>query len=390
MRERFIDDLFARVCEELRADGLPLDRATVHLRTLHPQLAGATVEWRPGRPQAAIRLHDRATLATPIYLESPVRALFEGAEAVRERLDGGGSVRWPILAELAAEGLTDYVGLAMTFTDGKRHAASFATRRPGGFSSEELAVLAELLPLLAMALEIRLNRRIARILLETYVGVRSGRRILEGEITRGSGETLQAAIWYTDLRGFTRLSQATPLDRLLAILNRYFDIVGDAVSANGGEILKFIGDGLLAIFPLDVAEACSRAFSAALATCREMTRWNAERLAYGEPPIGYGLALHVGDVLWGNIGTRTRLDFTVVGPAVNATHRLEQLAKELECELVLSEAFVAGCPHSREALRPLGRFRLRDIDEPITVYTVDVAAAAEVGATISSTPAAAS
>lgn len=370
---RFIDDVFARVCEELCADGLPLDRATLHLRALHPQFVGATIEWRPGMRGAAIRMHDRASLATRGYVESPVRALFEGAEAIRERLDAAGGApdpRYGVFAELRAEGFVDYVGLPMRFTDGRRHATSWATRRPEGFREEDLAEIRELLPLLAMALEIRLNRRIARILLETYVGARAGRRILDGEITRGSGETVQAAIWYTDLRGFTRLSQTTPLDRLLAILNRYFDIVGDAVTERGGEILKFVGDGVLAIFPLESGEACARAYGAALAACRGMCEWNEERRAYGEAPVGFGLALHVGDVLWGNVGTATRLDFTVVGPAVNVAARLEELSKTLGHEIVLSEAFVGGCGAARGRLVPLGRFRLRDVDRPLEVYTV--------------------
>lgn len=367
----------------------------MHLRTLHPQLVGATLEWRPGMREAAVRLHDRSTIATPAYLESPVRALFEGAEAIRERLDScgaGSDPRYAILAELRAEGFTDYVALPMTFTDGKRHASSWATRRPGGFATTELLELDDLLPLLAMALEIRLNRRIARILLETYVGPRAGRRILEGEITRGSGETLRAAIWYTDLRGFTRLSQHTPLDRLLAVLNRYFDIVGDAVTAHGGEILKFIGDGVLAVFPLETGEACTRAYEAALATCRGMREWNEERRAYGESPIGFGLALHVGDVLWGNVGTATRLDFTVVGPAVNVAARLEELSKALGHQIVLSEAFVDGCTEARSRLVRLGRFALRDVDRSLEVYTVPESCSSgpDPSATTSVTPAAAS
>lgn len=371
VRERFIDDVFARVCELLRADGLPLDRATLHLRALHPQFIGATIEWRPGMAAAEVRFHDRSTLATRAYLDSPVRSLFEGAEGIRRRLDHEGPDQRPlgnIFAELQAQGFVDYVALPMTFTDGRRHACSWATRRPQGFDTRELLELEELLPLLAMALEIRLNRRIARILLETYVGERAGRRILDGDITRGSGEVVHAAICYTDLRGFTRLSQQLPVDRLLTLLNRYFDIVGDAVSEHGGEILKFVGDGLLAVFPLESGEACGRAYAAALAAQRGMHAWNAERLAYGEPPVGFGLALHVGDVLWGNIGTATRLDFTVVGPAVNVAHRLEELAKALRREVVLSGTFAAGCPASRIRLQPLGSFRLRDVEEPIEVY----------------------
>lgn len=390
---RFVDDLFPRVCERLCADGLPLDRAVLSLHTLHPQFVGASVEWRPGMARAEIRLCDQKSLATPAYLASPVREIFEGAERIRERLEvsGGAEGRYGIVAELRAEGFSDNVALPMRFSDGKRYATSWATRRPGGFCDEELAELEELLPLLAMAVEIRLNRRIARILLETYVGERAGLRILEGAIARGSGEVVHAAICFTDLRGFTQLAQEMPLDRLLALLDRYFDIVGEAVRAHGGEILKFVGDGVLAVFPLESGDACGRALAAALAACAAIRRWNEERQAAGEPPVGIGSALHLGDVLWGNIGTATRLDFTVVGPAVNVAHRLEELAKRLGYEILVSEAFAAGCDACFARLHRLGTYVLRDIAGSIAVYTLTDCLAPAAGiATTSSTPAAAS
>jgi len=371
--EPYIDNLFGGVCNRLREDGLPLERATLHLRTLHPQLLGATITWRPGMRDAEIVFHERRVLQQPRYLNSPVRALFEGAEGIRQRLDLDHTVQGPafeIFADLRDQGFTDYLALPMRFTDGRRHASSWATRRPGGFRPTDLLTIEEMLPVLAMAIEIRLNRRIARNLLNTYVGPRAGERILRGEITRGSGETLHAAIWNSDLRGFTRLSQSWPRDALLDLLNGYFDVMADAVLGEGGEILKFMGDGLLAIFPLDTPRACARAFRAARAAVHGMHHFNETRRSRGEESVGFGIALHRGDVMWGNIGAASRLDFTVIGPAVNVTERLQELTKELRVEVLLSGEFVHSCEHHEAALHPLGRRRLRDIDEAIEIYTI--------------------
>ncbi len=371
--EPYIDNLFGGVCNRLREDGVPLDRATLHLRTLHPQLLGATITWQPGMSDAEIEFHERGALERPAYLNSPVRALFEGAEGIRQRLDLdhlGEGPAFGIYADLRRRGFTDYLALPMRFTDGKRHASSWATKRPGGFDATDLLTIEELLPILAMTVEIRLNRRIAKNLLNTYVGPRAGERILRGEITRGSGETLHAAIWNSDLRGFTRLSQSWPRDALIDLLNGYFDVMADAVLGRGGEILKFMGDGLLAIFPLDTPEACSRAFRAACDAVAGMRRFNERRRRRGEESVGFGIALHRGDVMWGNIGAASRLDFTVIGPAVNITERLQELTKELHVEVLLSGAFVDSCEHREAPLRALGRRRLRDIDQAIEIYTI--------------------
>ena len=371
--EPYIDNLFGGVCNRLRGDGVPLDRATLHLRTLHPQLLGATITWQPGMEDARIDFHERSALERPAYLNSPVRALFEGAEGIRQRLDLehlGDAPSFGIFADLRSRGFTDYLALPMRFTDGKRHASSWATRRPEGFEATDLLTIEEMLPILAMAVEIRLNRRIARNLLNTYVGPRAGERILRGEITRGSGETLHAAIWNSDLRGFTRLSQTRSRDELIDLLNGYFDVMADAVLGQGGEILKFMGDGLLAIFPLDAPRACVRAFRAARDAILGMHRFNAARRDRGKEAVGFGIALHRGDVMWGNIGAASRLDFTVIGPAVNITERLQELTKELHVPVLLSGAFVESCEHRDASLRRLGRRRLRDIDEAIEVYTI--------------------
>lgn len=371
-RERLIDALLAGVGARLLEDGLPLARVTLQLRTLHPQFYGARLLWRPGMERAELALFGHETKVDPGFLNSPVRALFEGAEAIHQRLDleTPAPGEFPIYAELRAQGLTDYVALPMTFTDGTRHACTWATARPGGFRADDLLALGELLPLLAMAIEIRLNRRIARTLLDTYVGRHAGERILAGEIRRGSGLTVRAAIWQCDLRDFTTLSETCPRDEVLEILNRFFEVMGGPVEAEGGEILKFVGDGMLAIFPLEGEAACYRALQAASAARRGMRALNRERREQGVAPLRFGLALHVGDVMYGNIGTPTRLDFTIIGPSVNVAARLQQLAKELDREVLLSGPFAAMCSCSAEFLQPLGRFPLRGVQEPVEVLAL--------------------
>ena len=243
---------------------------------------------------------------TELFLRSPMRVLFEGAGAVRQRLDlPEAEFAFPLFEELRQQGLTDYVALPITFTDGKIHGTTWSSDRPGGFASEELAQIEDLLPLFGLLLEIHFNRRIAINLLDTYVGHNAGERILAGQITRGSGETVAAAIWYCDLRGFTALSERLGRDALLACLNDYFDCMAGAVERQGGEILKFIGDAMLAIFPLAGEEACRRALEAALEARATMAELNARRRERGDEALAFGIALHAGEVMYGNIGAPT-------------------------------------------------------------------------------------
>ena len=199
------------------------------------------------------------------------------------------------------------------------------TRRAGGFTDDEIALFAAMIPAVAFNLEVQALRRTARTLLDTYVGRQSGGRVLEGQIQRGSGETIRAVIWLCDLRGFTNLSEQLPRDELIDLLNSYFGPMCDAVAKEGGEVLKFIGDAMLAIFPIgaDAVTTCRAALSAAEQAQDALAQENARRERASRPRIDYGLALHVGDVMYGNIGSDTRLDFTVIGPAVNLTARIE-------------------------------------------------------------------
>jgi adenylate cyclase len=371
-RQRFVDNLFGELCNRLVADGIPLARATMHVRTLHPQFMGARMLWRPGMTEAELVLVEHGIKDMPAYANSPVRALYEGADAFRQRLDieRPNEDGFPIYAELRAQGITDYVALPLEQTDGKRHASSWATDRPGGFSTEDLVAVSDLLPVLAMAVEIRVKNRVAKNLLNAYVGPRAGEQILSGAIVRGSGMTVHAAIWTSDLRGFTRISQLWPRDDVIALLNDYFDTMAEPVERNGGEIMKFIGDALLAIFPLDSEGSCGGALKAALEARRGMRELNRRRIGAGDEALGFGLALHVGDVMYGNIGSRNRLDFTVIGPAVNAAARLQELSKELRRNVLVSQHFVDFCPSAGLGLELLGRYGLRDIGEEMTVYAL--------------------
>jgi adenylate cyclase len=367
--------LLRALCERLLEAGMPLARASFHIRTLHPQLYGVGFYWQRGADDIRVFRAEHGILQTPQYQQSPMRLLFEGAGAVRQRLDlpdADFDFDFPLLNELREQGLTDYVALPLTFSDGKIHGTTWSSDRPGGFTTEHLAQLYDLLPVFSLLLEIHLNRRIAINLLDTYVGRDAGERILRGQITRGSGQTVRAAIWFCDLRGFTELSERTDRDTLLACLNQYFDCMAKPVEEHGGEILKFIGDAMLAMFPLETEQACQRALQAALDARAAMGKLNGERAARGEEALGFGIALHAGDVMYGNIGAANRLDFTVIGPAVNLTSRLEKLCRALGLDLLVSDTFAGMCACAD--YRSLGTHVLSGISRPVEVFTVPEAA----------------
>ena len=367
--QRFMDNLLVECCDRLRASGMPLGRATVHMRINNPQWLGARMLWRPGLAEAEINLTDYATLESRMYLTSPIRTILEGADEVRARLHATppGDDPFAIYADMRRDGLTDYVAWPLQQTLGKRHVVTFASDGPDGFSEEDAETLADIVPALALVLEIRLKNRLARTLLETYVGPHASEHILNGSTRRGSGTTVGAAILVCDLRGFTAISELWPRDDVIALLNDYFDTMSDPVERHGGEILKFIGDGMLAIFPLAEPDACAELLAAVSEARQGMASLNAERVARGMDPLGYGIGVHAGDVMYGNIGSRKRLDFTVIGPAVNVAARLETLTKEVRRDALFSSTFVemlkdpAGLEH-------VGSHPLHGVGAPVDVY----------------------
>jgi adenylate cyclase len=272
-----------------------------------------------------------------------------------------------VLKEYVADGCTDYVMMHLPFSDEGRHAIAFATDRPGGFTEAELRFVDAMLPHMARQSELLTLRYLTTTLLDIYVGRNAGERVLTGQIRRGSGETIRAVIWLSDLRGFTSLSDRLPRDALLALLNGYFDCVGGAIEAAGGEILKFICDAVLAIFPLGARYDLAATARAALAAAEKARAGLAElRKLPGGEALDFGMALHVGDVMYGNIGTAQRLDFTVIGPAVNMTARLESLAASLG-EPILVSAEIASAIGAA-SLVSVGRHPLKGMAAPVEAF----------------------
>jgi len=338
--------MMAETCERLVRAGIPLSRVNIFIRTLHPDIFGFSFVWRPGE-EVTVTSASFDAPDSQEFKSSPLAILYETASEVRYRLDDPESARFPFLDDMRAEGVTDYFAAPLLFADGLLNSSSWTTKQPGGFSNAQLDGLRSLIPPLARLIEIISLRRRASLLLDTYVGNRAGERILGGQIRRGHTDTMDAAIWLSDLRGFTALSDRLPAETVVDILNSYFDCQVSAIKTHGGEVLKFMGDGLLAVFPIDeyvgdVRQVCSRVLEAA-----RDSRASVEALQY---PIGetverfrFGVALHVGKILYGNIGGGNRLDFTCIGPAVNLAARLEKIAGRLNRTIVASAGFAGIC-----------------------------------------------
>ncbi len=367
-----IQDLLDRFCQRLITAGLPLSRGVCGLSLLHPQIRSIVFFWhRHGKGvEVATRLH--GTEGSTEYLTSPFATLIEdGADGLRYRLEQMAPPwPYPVLGELRQQGATDYVAMTLLFAGGRRNVLSFATDRPGGFTTADLALVDAVLPALGAVLETLALRRLATTVLDTYVGRRTGARILSGDIRRGTGANVRAVLWYCDLRGFTQLADRLPREELIALLNGYFEIMGGAVEDHGGEILKFIGDAMLAIFPLEDtdhrgADACARALDAAQDALKGMEERNAERAAWGQPTLRCGIALHTGEVMYGNIGSANRLDFTVIGPAVNLVSRIEGLCNRLDRTVLASAAVAEACG---DRLVSLGWHPVKGLRNPVEVY----------------------
>jgi adenylate cyclase len=357
------------LAEQLLINGIEAARLVTGVPILHPQVHSYSTRWEP-KSGASERFFRLTAESLPVLENSPVKTVYGGGGSVR--CDPTAPPRpgeYGILADLRRDGMTDYIALSIPFSDGATKMLSVATQRPGGFSDEQMELLEAMIPALAVNLEIHALRLTARTLLDTYVGRQAGARVLEGAIRRGMGETIRAVIWLCDLRGFTGLSEQLPRDTLIELLNQYFGNMCAAVDAGGGEVLKFIGDALLAIFPIggedDSSIVCARALAAAESAQVALGEVNTARLNAGEARIDYGIAFHVGDVMYGNIGGENRLDFTVIGPAVNLAARIEGLCRDLQRPVLLSANFVAisGLPAEH-----LGAFTLKGLSQPQEIY----------------------
>lgn len=371
----FVRALAAAFCTHLA----PVSRLRVTLRILHPQFLGTTYTWRAGSDEIEEFRPPHTIVLSEAYLTSPYAPIFEGAGAIRRRLEGADAVLdFPVLAELKAEGATDYVALPLKFSTGQINALTLATTRPGGFLASELRRLDEALPVLAHAFELHATRETARAILETYLGPHRGQQVLEGRIRRGDGEEIHAVIWFCDLRGSTRLAAELPRSQYIALLNTFFECTAGPMLEHGGEVLNFLGDGALGIFPVgsgdaaasctgDDDAACARAIAAARDAFARVARLNADRQERGDRPLRFGIGLHRGDVVFGNIGVPQRLDFTVIGAAANETARIEAMCKTLDKPVLISAELARVV---RQPLVSLGFHVLAGVREPHEIFTL--------------------
>ncbi|MFI5000324.1 MAG: adenylate/guanylate cyclase domain-containing protein [Reyranellales bacterium] len=360
--------LVAAAGEQLVSAGIPLFRLAYFQLIPHPEFAGKGYFWRRGQGvEVALRAHGDNEDAE--YRDNPLPVVFEQRKTVRVRLEHH-QPQAPILRQLKDEGATDYVALPLLFTTGHVDALSVVSDKPGGFSMTDLDRMFLLQYAFTRLVEVHSLRDTAINLLDAYVGRAAGQRILAGEVKRGGGQTMEAVIWYCDLRGFTRASDSLPRDAIIALLNDYFDVMGGIVTDAGGEILKFMGDGMLAMFPMPApserAATALRVARAAASVTDAMMVLNRIRASAEEPVVRFGLALHIGEVMFGNIGASRRLDFTVIGPAVNYAARLEKVCSAIDRPVILSAELATLLPKAEVTL--LGEHALKDIDRPQAVY----------------------
>jgi adenylate cyclase len=365
------ETVLAELCERLLGAGVPLLRVVIGVRSTHPEIAARSFVWQRGGEGALGRDFTYTSRDKGVYLRSPVRLIHEGASAIRRRLEGPDAARdFPVLDDLAAMGATDYVIMPIVQTDGRVNFISWTTDRKGGFDTAELALLYDLLPLIALRTEIGTAHADTRTLLETYLGREPARRVLNGRVRRGQVETIRAVVLVSDVRGFTALSDRIEPAQVVALLDSYFEVAARPIEEREGEILKFIGDGLLAIFSVGDhgRQVCNTALEAAFGIIDGLDRLNIERAGKSLPEIRCGVGLHVGDVQYGNVGARDRLDFTVVGRAVNEASRVENLCKALDRRILATAVFARLARNP--ALFSVGFHALRGVREPQEIFGV--------------------
>jgi len=370
-------------CDRCRDAGIALSRATVLVDTLHPVHEGRVFRWRADsveQPPVVEYGPSNVGETAASWQRSPFYHLVTtGATELRRRIGAGDPEDFLILGQMGAEGHTDYVafvhrfGTASVIGEMDCVYSSWATSRRDGFRDADLVALRRLVPLLALAVKCVSLARIARTLVEVYLGQDAGERVLSGRISRGVAERINAVIWYSDLRGYTKITDTASPDEIIPLLNDYAAAVIAAVRGAGGEVLKLIGDGVLAIFRADDAAQACRCALQAEASLRSGSKAVNERRAAGRHPVtSVYLGLHIGEVFYGNIGSEDRLDFTVVGPAVNEASRIAAMCRSVDRSVVLSSEFAAATPEpERSTLVSVGRYALRGVGRAEELFTLD-------------------
>jgi adenylate cyclase len=380
----------SQFCDKVNDAGIPLARVNLSTRAHHPEIGAVAFRWRRDGESEQFQYSRSTSPASDVmeeYRRSPLFYLMSNPiSEMRQRLDvPTPELDFPMFDELRAQGMTEYYAAKRYFLrSNQEHVSdptrpieenmtiSMATDQKGGFSNAQLDLLRPLLVPMCLTLKCSANRLMAEDITAAYMGRDASRRVLSGAISRGSSDTISAVILYFDLKGFTKLSEQLPGDAVIELLNDYFAEAVDVVENNGGNVLKFMGDGMLAIFDLnEIPNARHVAVKAAVELREVFAATNERRAAAGLYTTGFSLALHAGDVLYGNIGGKTRLDFTVIGPAVNATARILGMSGALDQNIVISSQVAAEVRAARPDLVSLGQYRLRGVRERLELFTLD-------------------
>jgi adenylate cyclase len=374
LKDADLETVVRGCCERLQAAGVPIARVHFTFSMLHPLYRAVGYTWRRGQGlQVDAYRHTAGNTPPERWLRSPYYYLLKhGLEHLRRRLDTGGASEFPVFEELRKEGLTDYLAFTSAFEMGKAQGmlGSWSTDQRGGFTDGEIEALLGIQDSLAVACKMAARAGVAKSALSTYLGVKAGERVLSGQIKRGDGETTRAAVVWGDMRNSTQMAEQLGRQSYIDNLNAFFDATAGAVADAGGEILSFIGDGFLAVFPCErnqkeSSEACKLALSAALEATHRMAETNRQRAERDEMVLDYGMGLHIGNVMFGNVGLAERLSFSVFGSAVNEVARLETLTKKYATPIIASQEFIGYCGGEWEAL---GSEPLRGVNAPMAVF----------------------
>ncbi len=386
LHETTVSDLVQGFGRRLVAGGIPVSRISVGGMVLHPVFGASDIVWQADHDQVAVNRVARALITSDEFKNAPFFYMVENTlPFYHQSLEvAEPEPNFPLFDRLRASGITDYFAFFHSYGNTEEILwadlppgmagvlGAFSTRRVGGFTDMEIEYLKALSTPLAMAVKGTTTYELAQALLDTYLGKYSGGHVLDGLVERGDGHLIDCVLWYCDLRDSTRLADETPLDDYLATLNDYFDCTAGAVLDHGGEVLKFIGDAVMAIFPIEegsrpTPDMCRAALMTAKDALARAQRLNEVRAGKNLPDIKFGIALHVGQVMYGNVGTDRRLDFTVIGPAANEVARLDGLSKKLRTPIVASASFNAESP---DELTALGTHEVPGIDRGLEAFTV--------------------
>ena len=376
-------ELLRRFCEKCATLNLPLSRGLAFIDTLHPVYEGRLFRWRDdGGEEEATRDYGRSDQgeAAQSWQSSPFFHMLQtGAEEMRRRIGFGEAADYPIIQEMKDAGHTDYIlfvhrfASSSTFGEMDGVYSAWTTRRAEGFTDAQITALRRLVPALGLAIKSAALVRISSTLVEVYLGKDAGQRVLAGRIQRGVADRIEAVLWFSDLRSFTTITDTASPSEIIPLLNDYADAVITSVQQAGGDVLKLIGDGTLAIFrDDDPGMACAKALKAEREMRKRVRELNDRRGGEGRPTTSVYVGLHIGEVLYGNIGSTDRLDFTVVGPAVNETSRIASMCRSVDRPVLISSAFSEALPaYKRRDLVSVGRFALRGVGRAQDLFTLD-------------------